>query len=260
MQTNRPLILVTNDDSVEAPGFHHLIESVKEFADVIGVAPAEPQSGQSSAISVNKPLFITEVKYFSTPQTPIFKVNGTPVDCVKLAMHAIVPRRPDLILSGINHGSNSAVNVIYSGTMGAVLEGCLIGIPSIGFSMLDHSWAADLNGTTLTIKKITGAVLQHGLPVGICLNVNIPAGCTPEGIKVTRSAKGCWNKEYAEYTTPEGRQYYWLTGYFDNVEPTNSETDEYWLSRGWATVVPTAADMTAHDCISGIKTLLQLSD
>lgn len=260
MQQNRPLILVSNDDSVDSPGFHHLINCVKEFGDVIGVAPASPQSGQSSAISVNVPLYITEVKQYSTAETPIYKVNGTPVDCVKLALHTIVNRRPSLILAGINHGSNSGVNVIYSGTMGAVLEGCLVGIPSVGFSVLDHSWATDLNGTTDTVKRITSAVLSHGLPEGICLNVNIPAECMPKGIKLTRSAHGFWTEEYAEYHTPNGQPFYWLTGRFNNSEPDNPETDEYWLSRGWSTVVPTATDMTDKLAFTNIKNLLNLDD
>lgn len=260
MAQERPLILVSNDDSVEAPGFHHLIEAVGEFGDVIGVAPSAPRSGQSSAITVSTALRIFEDERFSTPETPIYSVNGTPVDCVKLAMHAIVPRRPSLVLAGMNHGSNSAVNVIYSGTMGAVIEGCLLGIPSIGFSLLSHSWKADLAPSTSVIKQVVKMVMEKGLPAGVCLNVNIPAHCEPLGIKVTRAARGYWTDEYADYTDPAGKPFYWLAGSFNNLESESDDTDEYWLARKWATIVPERVDMTALDVIDSLKTQLERSE
>lgn len=252
----RPLILITNDDSVEAPGFHHLIECVKEFGDVIGIAPASPHSGQSSAISVNTPLRITPVERYSTDEVPVYHVNGTPVDCVKLGMHAVVPRRPSLVLAGINHGSNSGVNVVYSGTMGAVLEGCMVGIPAVGFSLLHHSLKADFSETTPFVKSIVKHVLDNGLPERVCLNVNIPAKCKPVGMKVTRAARGYWTEEYARYDDPHGKPFYWLTGHFHNLEPDNPETDEYWLERKWVTVVPTTPDMTALGSLGTIENIL----
>lgn len=252
----RPLILVTNDDSVEARGFHHLIECVKDMGDVIGIAPALPQSGQSGALSVNVPLRVVEDKRYSTPQVPVYKVHGTPVDCVKLGLDAVVDRRPSLVLAGVNHGSNSAVNVIYSGTMGAVIEGCLVGIPSVGFSLLSHSADADFSETTPLVREIVSAVLGKGLPAGVCLNVNFPARCHIEGLKVTRGARGHWTEEYKEYTDPSGKPFYLLTGHFQNDEPLADDTDEYWLKRNWATVVPVGVDMTSTGDIPAIEKLL----
>ena len=191
METTRPLILITNDDSINAPGIHHLADILRSFGDVYVVAPSQPHSGQSAALTVGAPLRINEVKS-ETDGIRLFTVNGTPVDCIKLALHAIVPRRPDFIFSGINHGSNSAVNVTYSGTMGAVMEGCLEGIPSVGFSILHHSMKADFSLSTAFIANIAAEVIEHGLPKGVCLNVNIPARFIPEGIKVCRAAKGYW--------------------------------------------------------------------
>lgn len=255
--SNRPLILITNDDSVEAPGLHHLINCVSALGDVMAVAPAHPQSGQSSSITVNTPLRLALVERYSTAEVPVYSVTGTPVDCIKLAMHALIPgRRPDLILSGINHGSNAAINILYSGTMGAVLEGCVLGIPSVGFSLLSHSLKADFSETTPFVTDIAGRVLERGLPAGICLNVNIPAKCTPKGVKVVRGARGHWTEEYADYTDPHGKPFYWLTGRFANDEPDNPDTDEYWLKREWVTVVPARPDQTALDAIDQINNLI----
>lgn len=189
----------------------------------------------------------------------MFSVSGTPVDCIKVAMHAVVDRKPDLILSGINHGSNAAVNNIYSGTMGATMEGCLLGIPSIGYSLLSHSPSADFDPLTPFIEEITAKVISNGLPEGICLNVNFPARCTPLGLKTVRAARGYWTEEYADYTTPHGTPFYWLTGKFHNLEPDNDETDEFWLARQYATVVPIRPDQTALDAIDAVSNTL-LSD
>lgn len=243
MESTRPLILITNDDSIEAPGVHHLVECVRELGDVYVVAPAHPHSGQSAALTVGAPLKIKEL-----PQTAdsvrLFTVDGTPVDCVKLALHTIVPRRPDLILSGINHGSNSGNNVTYSGTMGAVMEGCMQGIPSVGFSLLHHSMKADFSLSTDFVIDITRKVLAEGLPDYVCLNVNIPAKVTPEGIRVCRAARGHWTEEYRRYLDPSGNPFYWLTGRFVNAEPDADDTDEYWLARRHVSVVPVCPDMS----------------
>lgn len=256
METNRPLILISNDDGVSAPGMRYLIESVRDMGEIIAVAPDGPRSGQSSAITVDSPLRIT--RHDDYCGAAIYSVNGTPVDCIKLGMHAIVPRRPDLVLSGINHGSNSGNSIIYSGTMGAVMEACFLGIPAIGYSLLHHSWKADFSQCGPIIRHITSQVLQSGLPSETCLNVNIPARCTPKGIKVVNAAKGYWTEEYAQYTDPHGRPYFWLTGRFNNTEPDNPDTDHYWLDRQYATVVPVRPDQTNRESISAITHLLNL--
>ncbi|MCM1137235.1 MAG: 5'/3'-nucleotidase SurE [Duncaniella sp.] len=254
MENNRPLILITNDDGIDSLGISHLASIVVKLGDVIIIAPETAQSGKSSAITPNAPLFVKE-------HAPIFgakafTVSGTPVDCVKVGLHAILDRTPDLLLSGINHGSNAAVNNIYSGTMGATMEGCVLGIPSIGYSLLDHSPSADFEPLTTYINIITSKVIKNGLPEGICLNVNFPAHCSVKGVKVLRSAKGHWTEEYADYVTPHGQPYYWLTGKFHNEEPDNPETDEYWLTREYGSIVPIRPDQTAIDQLQRIEKLL----
>lgn len=243
----RKLILVTNDDSIAAPGLLRLVDCLPQDADIIVVAPAEPQSGQSSAISVGKPLRIASRPDYRGAR--MFTVTGTPVDCVKLAMSAIVPRRPDLVLAGINHGSNSGCNVIYSGTMGAVLEGCTLGITSCGFSLLHHAMDADFGPSMPLVADMVASLLAEPLPQGVCLNVNIPRGVTPEGVRVCRAARGYWTDEYQRYVDPQGNPFYWLTGRFVNAEPEAVDTDEYWLGRGFMSVVPVACDMTAADSV-----------
>ena len=240
--TTRPLIMIINDDSVEAPGIHHLAECVADVADIYIVAPRNPHSGQSAALTVGAPLRIAELA--GRDGLRVFTVNGTPVDCVKLGLHAIVPRRPDLVLSGINHGSNSVTAITYSGTMGAVLEACMVGIPAVGFSLLHHSMKADFTLSTQWVRRIILDVLEKGLPEGICLNVNIPAKVTPEGIRVCRAAKGHWSEEYKRYLDPSGNPFYWLTGRFVNGEPEADDTDEYWLNRRYISVVPVTPDQS----------------
>jgi len=252
----RPLILISNDDSIDAKGLHHLIDSVKDTGDIIVVAPDSPQSAQSSSLSVNKPLRIT--RYDSGEGIEIYSVNGTPVDCVKLAMHAIVPRKPDLMLSGINHGSNSGNAITYSGTMAAAIEACTTGIPAVGFSLLHHSPDADFRWCTPIVRDITQKVVANGLPAGVCLNVNIPAFTEPAGVKVCRAARGHWSEEYVRYLDPIGNPFFWLTGRFCNDEPEATDTDEYWLSRKYVSVVPATIDQTAHTAIDTITDLLKL--
>lgn len=232
----RPLILITNDDGIHARGLLHLVDCAKAFGDVIVVAPDTPQSGKSSAISVETPLRITP--HSGIEGAKVFSVSGTPVDCVKLGLHAITPRKPDMLLSGINHGSNSGVSVIYSGTMGAVMEGCMVGIPSIGFSLLHHSLNADFSLSTKFVADIIDKALNNPLPSGVYLNVNIPALVVPEGVRACRAATGYWTEEYKEYTTPSGSPFYWLTGRFVNSESDATDTDEYWLGRNFISVVP----------------------
>lgn len=241
---NRPLILVSNDDGYEAPGVHELVRRLIPYGEVVAVCPDGPRSGQSMAITVNEPLRVSELPDFMGAK--MYKVNGTPVDCIKLAMHVVLRgRRPSLVVAGINHGSNAAINVVYSGTMGAVFEGCAFGIPSVGFSLTDHAHDADFTPCLPYIDRISREVLVHGLPEGMCLNVNIPnCGHVPEKMRVVRACKGNWSDEYKEYTDPHGRKFYWLTGKFENLEPDNRDTDEWCLSHDIVSVVPTLLDRT----------------
>lgn len=252
----RPIILISNDDGVRAKGLHHLVECVREMGDVYVVAPDAPHSGQSSAMTVNSPLRIHEHPEYSDAN--VFSVTGTPVDCVKLAMHHILPRRPDFMLSGINHGSNAGNSIIYSGTMGAVMEACMVGVPAVGYSLLHHSLEADFSECTRFIRQITAAVIAHGLPADVCLNVNFPAKVKIEGAKVVRAARSHWTEEYQRYDDPHGKPFYWLTGHIVNEEPGNPETDLYWLDRNYATIVPAHPDQNDVRSIPVVERMLGL--
>ncbi|MDE6443829.1 MAG: 5'/3'-nucleotidase SurE [Muribaculaceae bacterium] len=239
-----PLILVSNDDGITAGGVHALIDALLEYGEVVCVCPDAPRSGQSMAITVNGPLRATRLPDYHGAM--MYKVDGTPVDCIKLAMHNLLPSRPDIVVSGINHGSNASINVLYSGTMGAAMEGCAFGIPSVGFSLTDHSPAASFAHCLPFVKRIVEGMLRNGLPEGVCLNVNIPVILSlPEQCRVVRACKGNWSDEYKEYTDPHGGKFYWLTGNFVNEEPDATDTDEYCLSHGIVSVVPTLIDRTA---------------
>lgn len=246
------LILVSNDDSYSANGLYALIDVLLNYGEVVAVCPDEPRSGQSMAITVNDALRVTRLPDYKGAK--IYKANGTPVDCVKLAMHTILDRRPDLVVSGVNHGSNAAINVLYSGTMGAAMEGCAFGVPSIGFSLTDHAPDADFTPCIPVIRRIVDYVKENGLPEGVCLNVNIPdkAGI-PKEIRFVRACKGNWSDEYKEYIDPHGHKFYWLTGRFENLEPESEDTDEWCLAHGIVSVVPTQLDRT--DVCCGMKGL-----
>lgn len=250
----RPLILISNDDGVEAPGIHYLAQWVKELGDVYIIAPSVPQSGKSASMTFNEPLRITRHEDFEGCK--VFSIDGTPVDCVKLGLHKVVPRKPDLLLSGINHGSNAACNCIYSGTMGAVFEGSMAGIPSIGFSLMHHAMEADFSECERFVKQISSDVLAKGLPHDIALNVNFPAGVKLQGLKVVRAARSHWTEDYKEYLDPSGKPFYWLSGTQINEEPDNPETDLYWIDRNYATAVPVAAEQSVPSAISSINEML----
>ncbi len=236
---SRPLILVSNDDSIHAKGVKELISRLVKFGDVVAVCPDAPRSGQSMAITVNDPLRIIPCPDFEGAK--MFKTTGTPVDCIKLAMHHILDRRPDLVVAGINHGSNASVNELYSGTMGATFEGCAFGIPSVGFSLTDHSADADFSQCYRAVDIIVENVLRFGLPSDVCLNVNIPnLGHTPEEMRICTPCHGHWDDEYKEYIDPAGKKFYLLSGEFINDEPDNELTDEWCLSHGIVSVVPTS--------------------
>ncbi len=247
------LILVCNDDGVTAPGIKALTEVASQFGKVVVVAPDKPQSGMGHAITINSTLRIN-AHHKPGDETEIYSTSGTPVDCIKLAVNEVLERRPDLIVSGINHGSNASVNVIYSGTMSAAVEGCLEGIPSIGFSLLDFSIDADFTTSKLVAERVISQVLQNGLNKGVCLNVNIPK-VEPDmlsGIQVCRQANANWEEEFDKRTDPYGKNYYWLTGKFVNYDD-GTDTDVYALENNFASVVPVQYDLTAHQALKDLK-------
>ncbi|WP_016776329.1 5'/3'-nucleotidase SurE [Anaerophaga thermohalophila] len=250
-ENHRPLILVTNDDGFDAGGISVLSEIAREFGNVVVVAPDEARSGMSNAITVKVPLFVNQVK--KEKGLFVFKSNGTPVDCVKLALNSILPGRPDLVLSGINHGSNSSSSVHYSGTLGGAREGVMNQVSSVGFSLLDYSHDADFSAARPFVRQIIRQVLQFGLPAGTFLNVNIPAGDNIKGIRICRQARGKWVEEFMEREDPRKQKYYWLTGFFQNLEPNATDTDEYALKNGYVSVVPCNLDITDHSAIGQLR-------
>ncbi len=253
MKTKRPLILVTNDDGITAPGIAALIDVVKTLGDVVIVAPDKPQSGMGHAITINSTLRIEKVNFYGVFAE--YSCSGTPVDCVKIAINKILKRKPDLVVSGINHGSNMSINVIYSGTMSAAVEGAIESVPSIGFSLLNESIDADFSAAKKIVKTIASQVLKNGLPLGVCLNVNIPKVKSDEikGIKVCRQAKANWVEELDERKDPSGKPYFWLTGKFENYDKGKKDTDVWALENHFVSIVPTQFDMTAHDSIKVIS-------
>ena len=252
--SKRPLILVTNDDGITAPGIRALIEVMLEIGDVVVVAPDSPQSGMGHAITINSVLYIERV-YIDDGKQIEYSCSGTPADCVKLAVKEILKRKPDLCVSGINHGSNSSINVIYSGTMSAALEAGIEGIPAIGFSLLDYNYNANFEATKKYVKIIAKNALEKGIPNNVVLNVNFPNLLEKDikGIKICRQAKANWEEEFDKRQTPQGKDYYWLTGKFVNLD-NGEDTDEWALENGYISVVPVQFDLTAHHAISNLNT------
>ncbi len=252
MKKTKPLILVTNDDGISAPGIAALVEVMKTLGDVVVVAPDKAQSGMGHAITINSTLRIQKVKIYGVKEE--YSCTGTPVDCVKFAVNKIMHRKPDLLVSGINHGTNMSINVIYSGTMSAAVEGAIEGIPAIGFSLSDHTIDADFTASKKVVKSIAAKVLQNGLPAGVCLNVNIPKLNYDliKGIKVCRQAKATWIEKFDERIDPNGQAYYWLTGKFENFDSKEKDTDVWALENNYVSIVPTQFDMTAHHTIKEI--------
>ncbi len=247
----RPLILVSNDDGITAPGIRALIQVMNEIGDVVVVAPDSPQSGKGHAITLDailecKPVTIDEGEQIE------YSCSGTPADCVKIAKHEILNRKPDLCVSGINHGSNASINVVYSGTMSAAIEAGIEGIPAIGFSLLDYSWKANFENLKPFIKQITTKVLNEGLPDGVILNVNFPKTENINGVKICRQARAVWKEEFEKRTNPQGKEYYWLTGVFDNLDK-GEDTDIYALEQDFISVVPVKFDLTAHHFIQNLN-------
>ncbi len=245
----KPLILISNDDGITAPGIRALVESVKDLGEVVVVAPDSPQSAMGHAVTISKPLRLEETKTFQGIQS--FQCSGTPADCVKIAVDKVLHRKPDLLLSGINHGSNSSINVIYSGTMSAAMEGAIEGIPSAGFSLCDFSYNGDFTLAAEIAYKTAKNIIENGLPKGVLLNVNIPKIKKEElkGIRICRQALAKWEEDFDERKDPNGKPYFWLTGKFVNYDNGN-DTDEWALENGYVSIVPVQFDLTAHNAIA----------
>lgn len=251
MKQEKPLILITNDDGPHAGGVKALLEVIRPLGDVVAVIPSEGQSGMSHAITVRRPVFIE--KEIRKKGFHYFEVSGTPVDCVKLALHTLMPRKPDLILSGINHGSNASINIIYSGTMGAAIEGAINRIPAIGFSLNSF----DPNAEMKVAAQIAGAIVRKLLEIKplLCLNVNIPALPAGEikGIEVCRQTVGYWAEDFEPVEPQNGKRGFRLTGVFHNAEPETPGTDEWALRNGYVAIVPVAPDFTHHEGLAGLS-------
>lgn len=254
----KPLILVTNDDGITAPGIRHLVEFMNEIGEVVVVAPNSPQSGKGHAITINSTLTFEEIS-LEGPQKD-YALSGTPVDCVKFALDKVLTRKPDLVVSGINHGANSSINVIYSGTMSAAVEAGIEGLNAIGFSLLDFSWDADFTQAKNYIQNIAKKVLEHPLPKGVVLNVNIPKLKEKEikGIRVCKQADAKWDENFDERTNPHGKKYYWLTGYFNNRD-TSPDADEVALAEGYISIVPVKFDLTAYEYVKSLGEILNFN-
>jgi 5'-nucleotidase len=247
------LILLTNDDGLYAGGLKTLTKIMQEFGKVVVISTIESRSGMSQALTVKMPIRVKLLK--ETEKKRVYACSGTPTDGVKIAMNQLLERQPDWVVSGINHGSNASVSVIYSGTMAAAIEGCLYGIDSVGFSLGNFSSKADFAPAKKYIRKVMKTLVYKPLPKGVCLNVNIPAVKEEEirGIKVCRQSGGNWREEFEKRKDPMGKTYFWLTGIFHNHEPEAEDTDEWALANNYVSVVPVSIDMTAHTVINDLQ-------
>ncbi|MBX2888173.1 MAG: 5'/3'-nucleotidase SurE [Ferruginibacter sp.] len=243
--SNKPLILITNDDDITSPGIHNLVAAVKELGKVVVVAPEKPQSGMGHAITIGEPLRMNKMNLFGDVEA--WQTSGTPVDCVKLAVDKILRRKPDLCLSGINHGANHSINVIYSGTMSAAMEASIEGIPSIGFSLLDYRYEADFTASKYVVHKMVSRILSKKISKHFLLNVNIPPIPLSElrGIKVCKQAYAKYEEDFDERVDPQGKKYYWLTGKFVNFDKAR-DSDVYALQKKYVSVVPVQFDLTNY--------------
>ena len=250
----RPLILVSNDDGITSRGIFHLVSVMKELGEVVVVAPDSPQSGMGHAITVGDTLRLEESPIFDGIRA--FECSGTPADCVKMARHFVLKsdRQPDIVVSGINHGSNTSISVLYSGTMSAAIEGAIEGTPAIGFSLGDYSHQADFSHTTEYVRKITQQVLAKGLPKGVALNVNFPPKRNEnlKGVRICRQANAKWVEDFDERFDPNGRRYFWMVGNFVNFDK-GEDNDEWAIANNYVAVVPCQFDLTAHQAIPVIN-------
>lgn len=250
---SKPLILISNDDGINAPGIKSLVEIMQQLGEVIVIAPDSPQSGMGHAITVGNTLRLSESHIFNDVKA--YQCSGTPADCVKMGKgFALKDQKPDLVVSGINHGSNTSISVIYSGTMSAALEGAIEDIPSIGFSVCDYSMDADFSHVREHVLKIAGQVLKTGLPKGVALNVNFPAKQKEpiKGIKICRQTRAKWQEEFDRRIDPTGRQYFWLTGSFVNQDK-GEDIDEWAIAHNYTAVVPVSFDLTAYHAIGTLN-------
>lgn len=256
---SKPLILIVNDDGITAPGIAALVAAMKPLGELLVVAPDSPQSGMGHAITLSKPLRLRESKVFGNVKA--YECSGTPVDCVKLAVDRVLHRTPDICVSGVNHGSNSSINIIYSGTMSAAMEASLEGIPSVGFSLLNFSYDADFTTAKYVAQTVVMNILKHGLPKDTLLNVNIPYLPLKDlkGMKICRQANAKWEEEYLERMDPHGKPYYWLSGKFVNHDH-GTDTDEYALSHGYVSIVPVTHDLTAHHAVGTLNQSWELPE
>lgn len=246
--SKKPLILVTNDDGITSSGIRTLVELMQTLGDVVVVAPNSPQSGMGHAITIGEPLRLYASEIFDNVDE--YECSGTPADCVKIAKHHVLKDRvPDLVVSGINHGSNSSISVLYSGTMSAAIEAAIEGIPAIGFSLCDHKENADFSHVGEHILAITKKALKEGIPKGVALNVNIPAksGIPIKGIKVCKQAHAKWQERFDYRVDPNGRGYFWMAGEFVNYDREKEDTDEWALENNYVSLVPCKYDMTAYE-------------
>ncbi len=242
---DRPVILITNDDGVMAPGILSLVEAVKDLGKVVVVAPDKPQSGMGHAITIGLPLRLHQVELFEGVEA--WQCSGTPVDCVKLAVDKVLRRKPDICLSGINHGANHSINVIYSGTMSAAVEAAIESIPSAGFSLLDHSVEADFTGAKKYARILVQQMLKTRLDKHTVLNVNIPAVPVEliKGIKICKQAYAKYEEDFVERNDPNGKKYFWLTGEFVNFDK-GKDADVWALEHNFVSVVPVQFDLTNY--------------
>ncbi len=252
MENKRPFILISNDDGYEAKGIHCLIELIRDMADILVCAPDGARSGYACAFSATLPLTLTCRHQESGLE--IWSCNGTPVDCVKIALAELCGNRhPQMVIGGINHGDNASVNAHYSGTMGVTLEGCMKYIPSVAFSLCDHSEDADFRPLEPLVRQIVRKVLDEGLPKGVCLNVNFPLTDHYQGVKVCRMAHGTWGNEVVKCHHPRGYDYWWMVGKYTNDEPEAEDTDNWALQHNYVAITPTRIDVTAYEMIEPLK-------
>lgn len=247
----RPLILIANDDGYEAKGINCLIDMVRDMGDVLVCAPEGARSGFACAFSATKPLTLT--LQHQEEGVAVWSCNGTPVDCVKMALAELCPRKPDLVLGGINHGDNASVNTHYSGTMGVTMEGCMKYIPSVAFSLCDYRSDADFEPLRPYVRQMVQRVLHEGLPSGVCLNVNFPLVPAFQGVRVCRMAKGTWGNEVTRCHHPRGYDYWWMVGQYTNDEPEADDTDNWALRHGYVAITPTQVDVTAYEALANMK-------
>lgn len=257
MKNNKPLILISNDDGYQSKGLRCLVDTLRPLADILVCAPESARSGFSCAFTATD--YLTLTPRHKAPGLQIWSCNGTPVDCVKLALDQFcTDRRPDMVIGGINHGDNASVNTHYSGTMGVTLEGCMKYIPSVAFSLCDHNPDADFDPILPYVRTMTERVLAEGLPEGVCLNINFPVVPVFKGVKVCRMAHGTWGNECEKHHHPRGYDYFWMIGTYTNDEPDCEDTDNWALTHGYIAVTPTQIDVTAYSAMSQIEAMLAL--